>query len=385
MKSYSALLKRIIFLAFILLQHPFLQAQSIDLQGQLSGWVNFNDSKKTQTQVGLRYLPALSAETSFGSGLALSTEISLNGYGTANLHSIKNIQSEGRLKPYRIRLRFLTSQLEIRAGLQKINFGSAALLRPLMWFDRLDPRDPLHLTDGVYALLGRYFFLNNTNIWGWALYGNDEAKGWEIVPTAKKNPEFGGRLQLPVSRGELAVTYHHRTADYSGHPLKSLLTKNDNVSENRFGLDGKWDIGIGLWLESGFFHQNLDTADLRWQQRLTIGTDYTFSAGNGLHVLYETLLLSAGKKIHDINKVTTLSALSLNYPLGLIDNLTGMVYYDWARNHWYRFLNWTRQYDIFSLNLIGFWNPDQINIYQAQDDSGYFGGKGIQVILTFNH
>jgi len=54
-------------------------------------------------------------------------------------------------------IRLSTKQFELRAGLQKINFGSATLLRPLMWFDKIDPRDPLQLTDGVYALLARYY------------------------------------------------------------------------------------------------------------------------------------------------------------------------------------------------------------------------------------
>ena len=70
-------------------------------------------------------------------------------------------------------------------GLQKINFGSAVLLRPLMWFDSLDPRDPLQLTDGVYAVLLRYYFPNNANLWAWALYGNDSPKGWESAATAE--------------------------------------------------------------------------------------------------------------------------------------------------------------------------------------------------------
>ena len=48
-------------------------------------------------------------------------------------------------------LRLSTSRFEARVGLQKINFGSATLFRPLMWFDSLDPRDPLQITDGVYA------------------------------------------------------------------------------------------------------------------------------------------------------------------------------------------------------------------------------------------
>ena len=115
-------------------------------------------------------------------------------------------------------MKFSGDQFEVRAGLQKINFGSASMLRPLMWFDQIDPRDPLQLTDGVYVLLGRYYFLNNANIWVWALYGNDSRKGWEQIPSLKKVPEFGGRLQLPVSHGELGTTYHYRVADASSVP-----------------------------------------------------------------------------------------------------------------------------------------------------------------------
>lgn len=50
---------------------------------------------------------------------------------------------------------------ELRLGLQKINFGSAQLFRPLMWFDKMDPRDPLQMTDGVWGALYRYYFRNN--------------------------------------------------------------------------------------------------------------------------------------------------------------------------------------------------------------------------------
>ena len=83
---------------------------------------------------------------------SINSEISLNSFGSGMIHAFDDIDTDGTLKPYRMWLRLSTSQLEIRAGLQKINFGSAALLRPLMWFDRIDPRDPLQLTDGVYGL-----------------------------------------------------------------------------------------------------------------------------------------------------------------------------------------------------------------------------------------
>ena len=83
------------------------------------------------------------------------------------------------------------NKLHIEPGLQKINFGSATMLRPLMWFDQVDPRDPLQLTDGVWGVLGRYYFLNNANIWLWGLYGN-------------KNP--GDTANLLVQRGDNLVS-----------------------------------------------------------------------------------------------------------------------------------------------------------------------------------
>jgi hypothetical protein len=75
------------------------------------------------------------------------------------MKDFNSFSSNGDIKPYRLWARYSTSQLEIRAGLQKINFGSANILRPLMWFDQMDPRDPLQLTDGVWGILGRYYTL----------------------------------------------------------------------------------------------------------------------------------------------------------------------------------------------------------------------------------
>ncbi|MDR1585772.1 MAG: hypothetical protein LBS07_06360, partial [Prevotellaceae bacterium] len=105
--------------------------------------------------------------------------------------------------------------MEVRLGLQKINFGSAQLFRPLMWFDAIDPRDPLQMTDGVWGGLFRYYFQNNANFWLWTLYGNDEVKGWETAPSAQSLPEIGGRVQLPLKQGEVALSYHLREADFS--------------------------------------------------------------------------------------------------------------------------------------------------------------------------
>ena len=93
-------------------------------------------------------------------------------YGSVLYHPFDSSQVDAAIKAYRLWGRYTGHQFEVRVGLQKIDFGSAMMLRPLQWFDEMDPRDPLNFTTGVYGALGRYYFLNNANIWGWILYGN---------------------------------------------------------------------------------------------------------------------------------------------------------------------------------------------------------------------
>lgn len=351
-------------------------AQTFELEGQLSGWMTINPNQSFKTQVGLRYIPVLSIEKSISEKYSIDTEISLNTYGAGLIHTFDNIDTDGKVKPYRMWLRFSSSQFEVRLGLQKINFGSATFLRPLMWFDSIDPRDPLQLTDGVYGLLGRYYFLNNTNIWLWGLYGNDRIKGWEYVPSDKKRMEYGGRMQAPFSKGEIAFSYHHRQIDTS---------LNNIIPEERFGLDGKWDIGIGLWFEGALIHQDVGISALPYRRLINVGLDYTFKLGNGLNVMGEYFIFEASKKTFGTGEGISFSVVSLSYPLGLFDNITVMVYYDWANNEWYRFVNWQRTFDKWSFYLMGFWNPEQFQIYQNQRGNNLFTGMGFQLMAVFNH
>ena len=81
----------------------------------------------------------------------------------------KNLDSyctftESFISPYRIWVRYQIKNWEFRLGLQKIDFGSAQLLRPIQWFNQIDPRDPLGLTNGVNGLLVRRYFKNNSNL-----------------------------------------------------------------------------------------------------------------------------------------------------------------------------------------------------------------------------
>ena len=360
-------------------------SQPLELQGQLSGWTVVTKNKSIESQIGIRYIPALSLEKSFTNGLTIDSELSANAFGTRQFHSLEKSASGSKIKPYRLWLRFSSSQFEARLGLQKINFGSATFLRPLMWFDRIDPRDPLQLTDGVYGFLGRYYFLNNANIWLWGLYGNDETKGWEAIPSDKKMPEYGSRVQVPLFTGEIAVTYHHRNADFQNQDFAALISPKNQFPEDKFGLDGKWDIGIGLWFEVVFIHQDVVISMLRYQRLINLGLDFTFEFGNGLNIMGEYFSIATSEKALGAGEGMSFSAVSLNYTLDLLDNLTAMVYYDWENKNFYRFINFQRTLDNWSFYLIGFWNPDQFRIYQNQPEKNLFAGKGLQVMVVFNH
>jgi hypothetical protein len=382
---YISYFEFILLLGGIILTPEKSCPQNIEVHGQISGWMSVHPSNPFEAQFGLRYLPSLSITKPVLKTLSLDMELSANGYGSYHILQKDPSETDGNLKPYRMWLRITSSQFEARIGLQKINFGSASLLRPLMWFDRIDPRDPLQLTDGVYGLLLRYYFLNNTNIWLWGLYGNDETKGWEFIPSEKRIPEFGGRIQLPLFSGEIALSYHHRRADLEKGLLGQLPLGSGSVPENRLGLDGKWDIGIGLWFESTLTHAEIALLPYQYTRLINIGADYTFSAGNGLHVLAEHFMMETSESVFGTGEGYRFSALTLNYPLGLVETLTGMIYYDWENHSWYRFISFQRMSDRWSIYLMGFWNPGRFQIYQNLTETSLFAGKGFQIMLVFNH
>jgi hypothetical protein len=77
--------------------------------------------------------------------------------------------------------------------------------------------------------------------------------------------------------------------------------------------------------------------------------------------------------------------LSLSYPLGLFDNISTALYYDWTNQNIYVFLNWQKQFDKFVFYMIGFWNPEDYNLPIQGAGENLFAGNGIQVMLVFNH
>lgn len=373
------------FLSVLIFLAIFQQTagQNLQFKGQASVWTNVNPVNELELWGGARYLPQLNFKVGKESKSLFDMEASVNLNGTLGTHPFDTLYSDGSIKPYRIWARYSTEQFEIRAGLQKINFGSATMIRPLMWFDKLDPRDPLQLTDGVWGLLGRYYFLNNANLWIWLLYGNEKAKTWEIGNTSQNQPEFGGRLQYPVPKGEIALTYHHRLCESSGYVVSAI--DNTPFPEDRFAIDGKWDLGVGLWFETVWINKSNNVGMYTNQLMTSIGTDYTFEIGNGLNVIFEQLLFTYDEKPFQFESPYSFSTFSMNYSLGMNDNLSAMLYYDWMNDGWYNILTWNHQFGNFIFYGMGYSNPKNYKIPLTANDINLFAGTGLQLMLVFNH
>jgi hypothetical protein len=355
------------------------------LEGQLSGWLTAHPGDVLQAEFGSRYLPAFSWKTGISQGYSFDSEVSANIRATGFYQEGDQINASARIKPYRAWLRFSGNQFEVRAGLQKINFGPARMLRPLMWFDRIDPRDPLQITNGVYGILSRYYFINNANIWLWGLWGNHQRKGWESFPTQRDAPEFGGRFQHPFLGGEVAASYHHRKGSQAetGVPQENSPR---TFAENRLAVDGRFDLGIGLWFETVLIHQARSSTSEDYRRLWNTGADYTMDWGKGLHITGEWFgYQTSGGVFGKASATNLLAALSASYPINIISSLQSIFYYDIKNKQWYRFLNWSWVYDAWSFYLMGFWNPRDIQIYNTMSETGIYGGLGLQFMAVFNH
>jgi hypothetical protein len=361
-----------------------VNGQKIDFTGQIAGWMAANKSDNFAFQTGLRYQPGLSFTKPLNESFSIDGEFSLDSYVTYTTPPEDNEEFAGKIIPYRLWLRFSGNRFEVRAGLQKINFGSASMLRPLMWFDRIDPRDPLKLTTGVYGLQGKYYFKNNAGIWLWILYGNKNTKGWETVPSNPDRPEIGGRFQLPVPRGEIAISYHNRSARFPETWEPPVISDSILYPENRFGLDCKIDLGVGLWFEGTVSNQKQNEFP-PYQKALTFGADYTIDFGNGLNLSAEQFVFNNSEELLGKGSRSSFTGFSAGMPFSTITRITTIVFVDWKNSGYSLFGNISFTYDNLAINLIAFWNPDYLRIYNNNSGSNMFAGTGGQIMLVYNY
>lgn len=372
----------LIIISSLILIGSITFGQDFGFKGQLPMWATINPEDPFQIQAGVRYIPELSFDKSINKSYTFDGELSINTY-ISSLYANNSIQLNEKLKPYRIWLRFSTDNLEIRAGLQKINFGSAMILRPLMWFDQIDPRDPLQLTDGVYGILGRYYFMNNANIWLWGLIGNDNVKGFEFFPSAKDKPEFGGRVQVPFFSGEIATSYHHRQFD-TRNTYMDTLTADYIFPENRIAFDLRIDHVIGFWTEAALIYQDLNISE-NYNKTINIGLDYTFNIGNGLGLMAEFFAYDYANEFKISDDASSFLVTSLNYPINIISKISLMAFYYPKEKALGSFVNFSLTYDKWSYYLITFFIPDKMQLPGITDGTNLYSGFGFQLMAVFNH
>ncbi len=116
-----------------------------------------------------------------------------------------------------------------------------------------------------------------------------------------------------------------------------------------------------------------------------MGTDYTFGLGNGLNLVAEQLIISLDEKAFAFDNISTLTGISASYPTGLFDNLSAVMYYDWTGNNLYSTINWQRDYNKFSVYVMAFSNPVSGASVQQNDLVNPLAGRGLQVMLVYNH
>jgi hypothetical protein len=238
---------------------------------------------------------------------------------------------------YRSWLRYSGEQYEIRLGLQQLNFGTATIHRSLKWFDNIDPRDSNNQTEGVYALLGKKYFLNNANLWFWLLKPDAPVLN-KFFDYVSRKVEFGGRVQYPFQYCEAGFSAHHGKSDTFD-------------SETKLGLDLRWDMAIGFWLESSLnIYKNSD--DKLYSRLLVLGGDYTLGIGSGIYCLAEHLYYSNPEtELMEPADRSGASSLLLSYPVSMFDSIKGIISYNWRADVEYYHLSYNRNYDYLSIYL----------------------------------
>ena len=348
---------------------------SLNFQTQISLFGLLNPTNAVMVNTGVRIIPQLDYLRDFSEDRRISAEVSANVNLNADIGpSYLNIA--GSMGLYRAWARFSTQRNEIRVGLQQLNFGSASLLRPLQWFDGLNPTDPLRLTNGVWGILDRIYFENNATLWLWGLYGNTDKRVWDLTGHSANRPELGFRFQQPIPSGEVALSLNHRT-------VEAVVGTVPSYEETKIGLDGKWDVGPGLWFEDSFTATSLASPLHAGWNSLTIGSDLTPEGLDGLSFTFEHMLNIAYSTEMNLSNTSNLSALSATWPINIFNRLSGIVLYSWETNYWFRYLTWSADFDRSSFYVIGFWNPN-LSTSVLSLGSGSFSKYGFQVMYVLH-
>jgi hypothetical protein len=124
---------------------------------------------------------------------------------------------------------------------------------------------------------------------------------------------------------------------------------------------------------------------MKYQRMWTVGADYTFDISNGLNLLSEYFDSVNSDSATGSGEGVKYSGLSVNYPIGLLDQISGIYYYDWTNRENYVSLSWQRSYDTLVFYLTVFINPDSEGLDETQTGSSGLPGKGFQIMTVYNY
>ncbi|MFZ2286497.1 MAG: hypothetical protein WAV93_05875 [Bacteroidales bacterium] len=113
-----------LFLLALMAATSLAAQDSLLFRGQVSGYTHLNSVNAIPWWSGGRYIPRMNYRHTFDGGKLLDTELSANLFGNIGLDPFRDTVANGHIKPCRLWVRYSGEQFELRAGLQKINFGS---------------------------------------------------------------------------------------------------------------------------------------------------------------------------------------------------------------------------------------------------------------------
>ena len=373
-----------LYTASLLFFPSIIYSQQWDLRGQFTSSTNLHNvllAGNTRIDQRVGYISTLSIYPKYKYLSRIDFEVAFNLQANFDGFFDRGGNVIGNNKDiYRLWGRYSSDNIELRYGIQKIAFGPGLILRPLRWFDSLDEKDPTGQTDGVTAVRLKYFGGHGITYWGWLIHPEDS----EIASR-------GGRIEFPIfDLGDIGVSYYHRQAYITGGTPKrsGILFGFPNAGEDRFGFDIRADVVIGLWAE-GVVSNSFDD-DLLFESKSRLymaGGDYTFPIGNGIYFLAEHMIGKVKPKalLEDIQ--TEFSAIMVNYPIGVFDNITLITEYDWEGERRFNFVKYSRIYDNFDFNFIIGFNPERDEFSKGELELSGFTqlGNNIQLIIIYNH
>ena len=362
-------MKHITTLLLILVSLGILHAEGFKLKNDI--WfrgsysaIEIQNIYHNNYSLGAYYLPEIEYQPLKTGNSKL--DLMLGGYfnGQLNLEQdtgedieLESTDLDWKAEVYRAWARWSEPKYEVRLGLQKLNFGTAFILRNEQWFDSVDPTDAMGFTRGVWGGLLRYYTENNGTLWFWTILGDDDLKGNEYLSSKKYSLELGGRAQLSIFGGEEALSYHFRK-------LKKLSDINPE-EEHRLALDGRWDTFVGLWYEATLSMYTTEAKLEKSHKYLTVGTDYTIGIGNGVHALAEHLYQATAndQPLSSVDEMNH-TALQLEYPIGLYESLQGFAVYDWEMEKLNTYIAISRTTDY--LTMILSYGVSSVNINETE-------------------